>query len=251
MARPHFFRVIENVYCVMRKSYFTCSYLVTAPNGLIAIDAGMKSNGSEMLSAISELGKQPKDVTAILLTHWHNDHAAGACELAALSGADVFYSQRESDHLTRQVATGGVRGSLSAMVPETGPLVLLKGLLGNAPQRAVEATRFVNDGDVVAGDFDVIGTPGHTVGHLSYYHRSSRTLFCGDAMAVIRGRLRFMARPVTEDLNAARESMIRCLDRPIDAICPGHREPLSTNVASECQRMRALLASDSRWPLLG
>ena len=252
MSKPYTFNVTDGVYCVMRRSYFTCSYLIEAGGGsLVAVDAGMKSTGSEMLQAIDELGRRPADVKAILLTHWHNDHAAGASVLAELSGADVYYSAREADHLTRRAAAAGLRGRLSAAVPETGPLVLLKGLLGNAPQQAVEATRFVNGGDVVADDFDVIETPGHTVGHLSYYYRPARALFAGDALAVIAGRLRFMARPVTEDLPAARASMLRCLAFPIDAVCPGHREPLARDAASECQRMRDHLLRDGRWPLLG
>ncbi|HEX8916738.1 MAG TPA: MBL fold metallo-hydrolase [Humisphaera sp.] len=252
MSKPHTFQVVPGVWCVMRRSYFTCSYLVaTADGGLAAVDAGMKSTGSEMFAAIDELGRTPADVRAVLLTHWHNDHAAGAAELAVASGADVFYSATEADHLTRRAASGGLRGRLSAAVPETGPLVLLKGLLGNAPQQAVEATRFVRDGDDVLGEFDVIDTPGHTAGHVSYHHRPTGTLFAGDALAVIAGRLRFMARPVTEDLVAARASMRRCLDRDIRAVCPGHREPMGRDAEAECRRMRHLLDAGARWPLLG
>lgn len=251
MSRPHTFQVVDGVYCVMRNSYFTCSYLVITPKGLVAVDAGMKSTGTEMLYAIEEIGRTPGDVRAILLTHWHNDHAAGASVLAELSGAHVYYSAAEAAHLTRQAASAGLRGRLSAMVPETGPLVLLKGLLGNAPQEPVEASRFVRGGEVVADEFEVLDTPGHTGGHLSYYYRPRKVLFAGDALAVIGGRLRFMARPVTEDLAKARESMVRCLQLPIDFVCPGHREPLTENVSAECDRMRKHLLGGGRWPILG
>jgi glyoxylase-like metal-dependent hydrolase (beta-lactamase superfamily II) len=159
MSKPHTFKVTDAVYCVMRRSYFTCSYLVIRSDGVVAVDAGMKSTGSEMLSALGELGRSSADVRAILITHWHNDHAAGASVLARLSGADVYYSDQDARHLTRQAASTGLRGRLSAIVPETGPLVLLKGLLGNAPQQAVEATRFVRGGDTVAGEFEVLEMP--------------------------------------------------------------------------------------------
>ena len=251
MSAPRVFKVTDGVYCVMRRSYFTCSYFVVRDDGLVAIDAGMKSSGTEMLEAIQQLHAKPTDVLAILLTHWHNDHAAGAMVLAKLSGASVYYSASEAGHLTRKTAATGLRATLSALVPETGPLVLLKGLLGNAPQQAVEATRFVQGGDVVADDFEVIDTPGHTSGHVSYYYRPRRVLFAGDALAVVRGRLRFMARPVAEDLQQARESMGRCLETPSDFICPGHREPLVRNVHAECQRMQNYLRERGKWPLLG
>jgi glyoxylase-like metal-dependent hydrolase (beta-lactamase superfamily II) len=252
LSKPYTFLVVPGVWCVMRRSYFTCSYLVVLQDGkLAAIDAGMKSTGSEMLSAIAEIGRTPADVRAILLTHWHNDHAAGAAELARQSGCDVFYSATEADHLTRRAASGGLRGKVSAFVPETGPLVLMKGLLGNAPQQAVEATQFVRGGESIIEEFEAIDSPGHTAGHLSFYHLPTQTLFAGDALAVINQRLRFMARPVTEDLPAARASMSRILDRPINAVCPGHREPLNHDVAAECERMRNLLQSGQKWPLLG
>ena len=250
MSKPRLFQVAEGVYCVMRRSYFTCSYLVERADGLIAIDAGMKSSGSEMLCAIDELGRSPRDVKAILLTHWHNDHAAGAAVLARLSGAEVYYSASEAKHMTRIAAATGLRGKLSAIIPESGPLVLLKGLLGNAPQQPVEASRFVTGGDVVS-DFEVIDTPGHTVGHVSYYYRPQRVLFAGDAIAVVNQRLRFMARPTTEDLATARASMVRLMELPLEAVCPGHREPLTKRVSEECLRMRELLKHQENWPLFG
>ncbi|MDB5324865.1 MAG: Zn-dependent hydrolase, glyoxylase [Phycisphaerales bacterium] len=251
MSSPHTFKVTAGIVCVMRRSYFTNSYFTDTPSGLVAIDAGMKSHGGDMLAALAELGRTPSDVRAILVTHWHNDHAAGAAELAEVTRAPVYYHQTEALHLTRVKAFAGVRGAISSWVPETGPLVLVKGLLGNAPQRAVAATHFVAHGQVILEEFEVIETPGHTEGHVSYYHLPTGTLFAGDALAVIAQRIRFMARPVTEDLEKARRSMQKCMDREIHFVCPGHREPLMTNAEAEVQRFRALLDSSTPWPLFG
>jgi glyoxylase-like metal-dependent hydrolase (beta-lactamase superfamily II) len=97
----------------------------------------------------------------------------------------------------------------------------------------------------------VIETPGHTPGHTSFYYRRERALFAGDALAVIDGQVRFMARPVTLNLEAARRSMERCLSLDIGVLCPGHREPLTTRVEQACQNMRLYLTAGGRWPLLG
>lgn len=250
MPHPLTFRVLDTVFCVMRKSYFTCSYLVTGDDGVVAVDAGMKSTGADMLHALSEIGRSPKELRAILVTHWHNDHSAGAAQLAELSGAPVFYHHAEAPHLTGATVTPGLRSKISRLIPETGPLVLFKGLLGDAPDNPVAATRHVSGRDLLLDAFDVLETPGHTPGHLSFFHRPTRTLFAGDALAVINGRLRFMSRPVTEDLAQARQSMLRLLELSIENICPGHREPL-TNAGGECRRMREYLASGGKWPLLG
>ena len=129
--------------------------------------------------------------------------------------------------------------------------MLLRGLLEEAPPLAVKAHSLLADGDVVAGGFRVIASGGHTPGHVAYFHEGSRVLFCGDAMAVVGGRLRFMARPVTLDQDAARASVVKCLDFKPRLVCPGHRGPLIKNVDAEVARFRALAMSGAPWPLLG
>lgn len=82
-----------------------------------------------------------------------------------------------------------------------------------------------------------------TPGHVSYFYRPERALFAGDALAVIGGRIRFMARPVTLDLEAARHSLERCLALQSQIVCPGHRAPLVTGAGAACQAMQEYL----RW----
>ncbi len=197
------------------------------------------------------MSARPADVRSILLTHWHNDHAAGARAVQERSGASVYYHEGDARELTGVSARRGARGWFARQVPELGPLVLLKGLLGEATPRPVEATRFVEDGEAVADEFEVVETPGHTPGHVSFYHRPTRILFAGDAPAVIDERIRYMARPVTPDLVRSRLSMIRCLDRPIAHLCPGHRRPLSLEVDDRRREMLERLRSGEAWPLFG
>jgi glyoxylase-like metal-dependent hydrolase (beta-lactamase superfamily II) len=136
-------------------------------------------------------------------------------------------------------------------VPELGPLVLFKGLLGEATPRPVTADRLIREREIVEGEFEVIETPGHTPGHLSFFYGPERVLFAGDALAVIDERVRFMSSLVTPDLDTARRSMARCLDRAIDHVCPGHRMPLSAGARARCADMLERLRADAPWPLFG
>lgn len=214
------------------------------------VDAGMDSDRDDV-RAVFKLSREPiASVRAILLTHWHNDHSAGAEAIRGGSGAAVYYHQGDEPFLTGGTARRGVRGWVSEMIPEWGALVLAKGLLGEATPRPVAATQWVRDGEVILDDFLVVETPGHTVGHVSYYHRPEKVLFA-DALAVVGGHIRFMARPVTEDIEQARASMANCLDLEIEVVCPGHRRPLTENIAAECARMKSYLANRGPWPLLG
>jgi len=68
---------------------------------------------------------------------------------------------------------------------------------------------------------------------------------------VINGRIRFMARPVTPDIESARASLEKCLAINPQIICPGHREPLTIGVESACEAMRSYLNSGGAWPFFG
>lgn len=246
------FPVTNNVWCVRRRSYFTCSYLILCATGIVAVDASMDSHGKDMEEGVvAAFGSTPADIRAVLLTHWHNDHAAGAAALRQRYSTRVSYHAGDRSAFTRQTAARGIRGWLSDVIPEVGLLVLFKGLLGEAAPNAVEADCLVYDGQRVEQDFAVIETPGHTPGHVSYYYHPEKVLFAGDALAVVNGQVRFMARPVTPDLRKARESMIRCLDRPIQHLCPGHRMPLSQGTEERCAEMVRRLRAGIPWPLLG
>ena len=243
-------RVSGSITCMRRASYLTCSYLVRTANGLVLVDAGMDSDGADVHAGLRALDAEVTEVRAILLTHWHNDHSAGAQAIHQLTGAPVYYHRGDEPQFTGTAGATGVRRWLSDRIPEVGLLVLFKGLLGESAPRPVEAQHHVQDGAVLLNDFEVVATPGHTAGHVSYFYRPERALFAGDALAVIDGRIRFMARPVTLDLVAARRSLEKCLALRPRIVCPGHREPL-VDAEEACDAMRAHLSDGGRWPLLG
>ncbi|HEY9843218.1 MAG: MBL fold metallo-hydrolase [Candidatus Sericytochromatia bacterium] len=245
------FQVSQTIWCVRRPSYFTCSYIVRTPQGIVLIDAGMNSQGKDMEAGLAHIGETPAAIQAILFTHWHNDHAAGGRALQQKSKAPVYYHADEAPFMTRQTASPGLRGRVSELLPEWGVLVLLKGLLGNAIPEPIEASALLRDGQTLLDSFEVIETPGHTPGHVSYYYPAEKALFAGDALAVLSGRVRFMARPVTPDLEAARASILRCLARDIDLLCPGHRRPLTRDTRQRCREMLDYLEKGGKWPLLG
>ena len=242
------FQVTPSIWCVRRVSYFTCSYVVVRGGEVTLIDAGMKSDGSDVLEALSSLGLSPAAVKRLFVTHWHNDHAAGAGAVKEASGCTVYCGALEAPWLRRETATPGLLGALSDAIPEVGPLVLAKGLLGSAPMRAVEPDVLLSDGQEV-GSMRALFTPGHTEGHFAFYDAEERVLFAGDALALVDGRLRYMARNVTPDLPAARASMKKCLEVPFEWVCAGHRAP--GRVDENDRRDFAARVDGDEWPLLG
>lgn len=251
LLRNHSFSLTRDLWCLSQPSYLSCSYVLRTPRGIWLFDAGMDSAGTAMLDTLAQMGAGPEDVRAIFLTHWHNDHAAGAAAIQALSGAPVYCDAREMPYLDRRTATTGWPQRLATACPEWGPWILIKGLLGNAIPRAIADLRVIGPQPPAFPELDVIPTPGHTPGHLAYYYRPGRLLFCGDALAVLGGKPAFMARAITPDLPAARRSILACLDCEIDWLCPGHREPLATFDQVALRRFRGWVASGGNWPPLG
>lgn len=243
--------VTDGIWCFRRPSYVACSYLVSSGAGFVAIDVGMDSGAHDFVQGLKELAIAPESVKAVLLTHWHNDHSAGAAFLKRHFGMRIYYHAGDQPSFTRETASKGIRSWLGKHVPEEGVLVLLRGLLEEASPEAVEADHLVCDGEIVEGEFRVLATPGHTSGHVAFMHEPTQTLFCGDALAVVADRLRLMARPVTLDIPAARASALSCLREESRFICPGHRGPLTKNVPQECRRLLEYLETGGRWPLLG
>jgi glyoxylase-like metal-dependent hydrolase (beta-lactamase superfamily II) len=211
----------------------------------------MDSSGADVLAGLRFFNAQPHDIRAILLTHWHNDHAAGASAIRALSNAPVYYHEGDEPYFTGRSGTTGGRRWISDRIPEWGVLVLAKGLLGSSTPQPISADRLVRDGEVLVDDFLVVETPGHTNGHVAYFYRPEQTLFAGDALAVIDGNLRFMARHVTPDLNEARQSVQKCLALRPQIVCPGHREPLTAGTNEACAKLQARVSSNEPWPLFG
>lgn len=243
--------VCENIWCIYSPSYFNCSYLISREGKNILIDAGMRSDGRVILKAMEKLGFRAEDTQAILLTHWHNDHSAGTAEIKARSGCDTYGHPLEKPYF-EQTPSGKLR-RLADWIPEYGIFVLFKGLIGDTVPRNVAIDHCVTDGNIILNDFEVIESPGHTPGHISFYDRKSKTLFAGDSLAVIRGRLRLMARPVTPDKPTSLKSILHSLsNRDIQNICPGHREPLRNITGAEIKRFtRFVRENGHNWPLLG
>ncbi|MEM7246365.1 MAG: MBL fold metallo-hydrolase [Acidobacteriota bacterium] len=243
--------VAPDVWCIRHPAYLTCSYLVREGDATWLVDAGRDSEAGDIRRAYAELGLSLDSLRGILLTHWHNDHAAGAASLVDETGAPVYYHRDDAPFCTRQTAPGGLRDRIADAVPEWGIFILAKGLLGDALPRAVEADRHVEEGEVVDDLFRVVVTQGHTPGHVSFVHDRRSILFAGDALAVVNGEIRLMARPTNVDIAQSRDAVHRLHEEDFAILCPGHREPMVDDVRERFADFKKRTTGDFHWPLFG
>lgn len=243
-------QVSDNTFCVYTPSYYNCTYIIKDEKDIFLIDTGLKSNGNDVKKAFKTLNLNVKNIKAILLTHWHNDHAAGTAKVKEWSNCETIAHELEIPFLELKQSNPFRR--LADLIPERGFLILFKGLIGDTVPKKVKIDKSVQNGDILFNRFEVIETPGHTDGHVSYYDKIGKTLFAGDSLAVVNDRLRLMARPVTPDKPKSIESILLSFqNRDIQHICPGHRKPLSKNVSSEIERFTKFITTMKEWPLFG
>jgi len=102
----------------------------------------------------------------VLLTHGHVDHASGAGELAATHGIPIEGPQREDLFLIEGLPEQAARYGFPAVTPFVPDL-------------------WFEEGDrVTVGTlaFDIRHCPGHTPGHIIYFHAAARVAFVGDVL---------------------------------------------------------------------
>ena len=136
------------------------AYLVQGKRPIL-VDTGASGDADRIVAALRRAGVTPKELSLILLTHGHGDHAGAANELAALSGAPVAL-HRADDAMAR--SGHNVLGTLTSWEARLlTPFV-------NKPFQPVAATHLF-DGEMDLYPFGVAGrvipTPGHTPGSVS------------------------------------------------------------------------------------
>jgi glyoxylase-like metal-dependent hydrolase (beta-lactamase superfamily II) len=222
---------------------------VTHPDGSwTLVDAGVPfSAGFIKRWAEKTYGQAPN---AIVLTHGHFDHVSAAGELAEQWSVPVFAHPLEFPYLTGEKeypapdpgAGGGLMALLSPIYPK-GP-VHIGARLESLP---FEGKAF----DVLPG-WQILHTPGHTPGHVSFYRPSDRTLIVGDAFCTTKSESFFKAALTeapelhgppsyfTSDWEDARASVHRLAALGPGVVAPGHGKPLSGPGVS--QQLRNLAA---------
>lgn len=105
-------------------------------------------------------------IEKLLLTHGHIDHAGAAGELAQRLGVPIEGPQREESFWLDQLAAQSR-------------------MFGFAQAQPVIPSRWLEDGDTVSvgnETLQVLYTPGHTPGHVVFFHAPTKLAIVGDVL---------------------------------------------------------------------
>jgi uncharacterized membrane protein YfcA len=135
--------------------------LIDAGTELILIDGGLPQSAALVVAGIRDLGFEPRDISTIVLSHAHYDHAGGIAALQRLSGARVLAS------------------SAGALALQRGDLLEDDPLFAHGYENRsfpAVATAEVVENELVRTYGSVrlrgIHTPGHTPGGMSWTGQS-------------------------------------------------------------------------------
>ena len=190
-------------------------YLIKGKDGLVMIDAGGGGCVDTIAANIKAEGLDPRDISALLITHNHPDHSCGAAEIRALSGCEVYISAS-----SRELLETGDESSTD--------LTIAKEMGIYPPEfqfRNCEVDHDVNDQDQIriAGiEFTAIAVQGHSPDSICYLTEinGKRHLFSGDVLFFggVIGLINFPGSSMGE----YREQLKKLSGLGIDGLFPGH-----------------------------
>ena len=193
-------------------------YLIIDPDGLTLIDSGIPGSEKKILKYIASLGFEPTDLKRILITHADFDHIGGLAALKQVSGASVYASKLEAEAI-------GIGRSSRQLKPEKLQHKIMYALANRFAKTApAQVDGFLLGGQMLdmLGGLQVVDTPGHTPGHISFFAPTAGILFTGDSMVSDDNGLYRSVKDNTWDHAKAIESVRKQALLGASIVCPGH-----------------------------
>lgn len=128
--------------------------------------AAIVDPGGDLEKIMEAVRQQSVKLEKILLTHGHIDHIGYTAELSRETGLPVIGPHQDDQFLLESLDEYGDMLGL----PHSGPF---------------EPQQWLNDGDQISlGEqmLQVIHCPGHTPGHVVFYHEDSKLAIVGDVI---------------------------------------------------------------------
>lgn len=180
----------------------TNCYIIGDPQSQKAVVIDPGGDGDRIVRRVKNL---ELELSAILNTHAHFDHVMDAWRVKEQLGGEVYLSKEDEALLSDRMVGMGAMGKSSSNNSNKIDHFLSEG----------ETLRFGNI------EIQVLSTPGHTKGHMSFYFRERGRIFVGDTLfAGSIGRTDFPGGSYEHLIQSVREKIFTLPDQTI--VLPGH-----------------------------
>lgn len=217
-------------------------WLFDSPDGQrFLVDTGHPLERGLLMASLWRAGVRGKgDLTAILLTHRHSDHAGNAAWLRArfdcpvvahLEDARVLRGEAPPPKLARGI--GRLHEEVLCRIEDRFPALC-------EVDEALEAGAW-------KWGLRVVHVPGHTRGSILLMHEPTRTLFSGDALLCGVPPFRLWEQPrlavpgFSDEVDTCHRNVLEFLSAapPIDTLCAGHGPAIQEATAAKLARLVA------------
>ncbi|HLT84709.1 MAG TPA: MBL fold metallo-hydrolase [Phototrophicaceae bacterium] len=233
---------------LLSHAYVNC-YLVEDDDGVTLVDAGLPKVWRPLAEALRTIGRTPRDLRALVLTHAHFDHVGVARRLQERLGLPVWATAEEHQLVAHpyRYAHENPRALYPISHPAALPILAGMARAGALTVRGTRAVRVLETGKVldVPGRPYVVPTPGHTYGHVALHLADRDVVVSGDALVTLdpyTGRTgpRIVAGAATADsaLNLATLDAIAATGA--GTVLPGHGEPWTGGAVAAVEQARAV-----------
>jgi len=165
---------------MLRREMAAC-YLLETPVALALVEVGSNHSAHRILEVMKLRGWRPEQVSHVIVTHVHLDHAGGAGKLMqALPNATLVVHPRGAPHMIDPARLeAGARAVYGDEEYER-----TYGSLVPVPR---ERVRIMEDGDTLTvGERELffLDTPGHARHHFCVWDEQTRSWFTGDTFGI-------------------------------------------------------------------
>lgn len=228
-------------------------YLVEDGDQVAIVDAGWPRSWSQVQEAVASIGRKPADIGTVLLTHGHPDHLGAAEKVRTEVGATVHAFQGEVDRVKGKAKGASPFTLVPGLLPKlyqpsaTGFVLRATGRGFLFPTWVKEVSGFGAGAPLdLPGRPQVLETPGHTEGHVSFVFGEQGVLITGDAIATLdpisrKTGPRLLPDNLNGDPQRTRASLDVLATAQADIVAPGHGDPFTGAAADAVARAKETL----------
>ncbi len=193
------------------------AYLIPHAHGAILVESGPGSTIPTLVKNLAQYGFAPDDITDVLLTHIHLDHA-GAAGWLARHGARIHVHEIGAPHM---IDPGKLLSSAKRIYLEN-----MDRLWGEFLPVPTEKLQILQKNDIIEIEglvFKALDTPGHAYHHMAYLFKG--TCFCGDVGGIHLSGPRFLLLPTPPpelNFDKWRQSLKTLQTEKIEYFAPTH-----------------------------